>query len=295
MSRRWLLSLLCLAVLFLSLVQFTRARDELRVNETSSRILLGKTPAEVLLAVENSSTADVNANVQLELLDPRNKSIATTTQVQPIARGSQTLRLSLPFTFSSADEKERNRILWYRLHYRLSPQESPAETLADGIISVSEMTPDVFELLVSAAQMVREGNRYRARVQAAHPITHQAVPNVRIDGQVTLDGDDDKNVKLNRSSFTDAKGHAVLDFELPPRFPEFPHDIRPSGGELQVTGTKGAIVVQTKGDVLVDQFPRVLITTEATLPTRPGHAYPRSRPHPLKQSAGEPKHILQNM
>src|ERR1041384_4959496 len=121
MSRRWLLSLLCLAVLFLSLlisfVQFTHARDELRVNETSSRILLGKDPAEILLAVENPSSAGVNANVHLELLDPRNNSIATTTQVQPIARGSQTLRLSFPFTFSTASEKERNPILLYRLHY----------------------------------------------------------------------------------------------------------------------------------------------------------------------------------
>ena len=100
-------------MLFLSLDHFTRARDELRVNETNSRILLGKTPAEVLLAVDNPSTNNVNANVQLELIDPRNKTIATTTQVQPVARGSQTLRLSLPFTFPSADEKERHRILWY--------------------------------------------------------------------------------------------------------------------------------------------------------------------------------------
>ena len=265
MSRRWLLSLLCLAVLFLSLVHHTRARDELRVNESNSRILLDKAPAEVLLAVENPSTAKVNANVQLELLDPRNKSIARTSQIQLIARGSQTLRLSLPFTLSNSDERERNRVLWYRLHYRLSPQESPAETLADGIISISEMTPEVFELQVSAAQTVREGNRYHVRVQATHPITHNPAPNVRIDAHLTLEGDDDKTVKLSASKSTDAKGHALLDFELPPRFPQFPHHSRPAGGELQVTGTKGAIVVQTKGEVLVDQFARVLITTDKPL------------------------------
>ena len=265
MSHRWLLSLLCLAVLFLSLVQLTGARGELRVNETGSRILLEKDPAEVLLAVENPSTANVNANVQLELLDTHNKSIAKTTQVQPVARGSQTLKLSLPFAFSSTDERERNRVLWYRLHYRLSPQDSPAETLADGIISLSEMTPDVFELRVSAAEIVREGNRYRVRVQATHPITHHPSPNVRIDAQVTLDGDDDKTVKLSGSKLTDAKGRALLDFELPLRFPQFPHHTRPSGGELQVTGRKGAIVVQTKGDVLVDQFARILINTDKPL------------------------------
>ncbi|HEX7332006.1 MAG TPA: alpha-2-macroglobulin family protein [Pyrinomonadaceae bacterium] len=265
MSHRWLLSLLCLAVLFLSLVQLTGARGELRVNEAGSRFLLEKAPAEVILAVENPFSTNVNANVELELLDPRNQSIAKTTQLQPIARGSQTLRLSLPFTVRSSIESERNRVLLYRLHYRLSPQESPAETLADGIISLSEMTPDVFELRVSAAEVVREGNRYRVRAQATHPITHLPVSNVRVDAQVTLEGDDDKTAKLNGSSLTDDKGRISLDFKLPPRFPQFPHHTRSAGGELQVTGTKGAIVVQTQGDVLVDQFARILINTDKPL------------------------------
>src|SRR6185436_5927166 len=120
MGHRWLLSLWCVAVLCLSLVQLTRARGELRINESSSSILFEKDPAEVLLAVENPSTATLNAIVQLELLDPRNKSVAKTTKAQPIARGSQKIRLSLPFTFPSSKDKERNRILWYRLHYRIS-------------------------------------------------------------------------------------------------------------------------------------------------------------------------------
>jgi len=265
MSRRWLLSLLCLAVPFLSLVQLTRARDELRVNEASSKIFLEKNPAEVLLAVENPSIGNVKANVQLELLDPRDKSIARTTQVQTIARGSQTLRMSMPYTFSSTDEREPNRVLWYRLHYRLSPQESPAETLADGIISLSEMTPDVFELRVTAAQMVREGNRYQARVHAAHPITHHPASNVRVDAVVTLEGNDDKTVKLTASKSTDSKGNALLDFELPARFQQLPYTSQSAGGELQVTGTKGAIVVQTKGEVLVDQLARILINTDKPL------------------------------
>ena len=116
MSRRWLLSLLCLAVLFLSLVQLTRARGELRVDETSSSLLFEKDPAQVLLAVENPSTNNVSATVQLELLDPTNKVVANTTQVQSIAPGSQKLSLSLPFGFPASDEKKRSQILWYRLH-----------------------------------------------------------------------------------------------------------------------------------------------------------------------------------
>ena len=265
MSRRWLLSLLCLTLLFLAFVQLTRARGELRVNETSSRILFENDPAQVLLAVENPSTANVNANVQLELLDPGNKSIAKTSQAQSITPGDQKLRLSLPFRFPASDEKLRNQILWYRLHYRLSPQASPAETLADGIISLSEITPDVFELRVSATEMVREGNRYRVRVQAAHPKTQQPVPNVRVDAQVALEVDDDDSVKLNGSRFTNDKGQAQFDFELPPRFPPFPHNLRPSGGELEVIGRKGAIFAKTTGNVLVYQQPQILISSDKPL------------------------------
>ena len=263
MSRRWLLSLVCLTVLFLSFVQFTGARGELRVNETDSRILFEKDPAQVLLAVENPSTSDVSANVQIELLDPNNNSVAKTTQVQSIARGSQKLQLALPFPFARSQERERNRILWYRLRYRLSPQQSPAETLADGIISVSEMTPDLFELRISATEVVREGNRYRVRIRAAHPKTQQPAANVHLDVQVTLEAE--KTLKLNDSRLTDAKGNALFDFQLPRRFPQYPHHIQPAGGELHVTGRKGAIVVEAEGDVLVDQFARTLITTDKPL------------------------------
>jgi hypothetical protein len=266
MSRRWLLSLLCLAVLFLSLAQlaqFTRARDELRVDETNSSILLEKNPAEVLLAVENPAVTIVTSKVQLEILDPHNVTVARTTEVQSIARGGQKLRLSLPFAFPSSGETARKQLLWYRLHYRLSPQDSPDETLADGIISLSEMTPDLFELRVAAAEMVREG-RYRVRVQAVHPLTERPSANVRVDGKVTIDGDRDDQVELTGSASTDAKGRAFLDFELPSRFPKFPHRVWATG-ELRLTGKKGAIVVQTTGEVRVEQFARVLITTDKPL------------------------------
>src|SRR6185503_3599978 len=67
------------------------------------------------------------------------------------------------------------------------------------------------------------------------------------------------------SKTTDAKGYALLDFPLPPRFPQFPHTIQPAGGELRVVGTKGELVSETKGQVLVDQFARILITTDKPL------------------------------
>src|SRR5689334_10232535 len=100
MSRRWLLSLCCLCVLFGCFVQLTRADGELRVDETRTRIFIGKEPIEVLLAVENSSGRLLNARIQLELLDPHNRAASQISVVQPVGPGSQTLSVSLPISFS---------------------------------------------------------------------------------------------------------------------------------------------------------------------------------------------------
>lgn len=124
MSRLWLLSLLCLSVLFLSLVQLTRARGEFKVNETTTKILFDKPLAEVLLSVENSTGETLNAQVEVEILDPRNNSSAKTTQFQSIAQGSRNVSFSLPLTYSNLDEKQRRNLLWYRLRYRLSENGS---------------------------------------------------------------------------------------------------------------------------------------------------------------------------
>ncbi len=229
MSRRWLLSLLCLSVSLPLLVQLTRARGELRVNEAKTSILLQKEPAEVLLAVENLSGEIQNTRVQVELLDPRNRIASNVTRIQAIERGNQTLTLSLPIYVSKLKEKDRSQLLWYRLHYRLSREASPTDTITEGIVSLSEITPDLFEVRVATSELAREGGRYRTRVQATHPITRRPAANVRVDGEVMLEDDNDKSVKLRASGTTDSTGYVWLDFQLPTRFPQFPHTNQPAG------------------------------------------------------------------
>ncbi|HKG78394.1 MAG TPA: alpha-2-macroglobulin family protein [Pyrinomonadaceae bacterium] len=265
MSRRWLLSLLCLSVLFLSMVQLTRARGELRVNEALTRILLQKEPAEVILAVENSSGQIVNARVEVELLNPANRAISQISGVRAVGIGSQLLKLSLPVSLSSLKERDRRELLWHRLRYRLSEDTAPAVTLTEGIVSLSEIAPDLFEIRVATSEVVREGGRYHARVQAYHPTTRQPAADVQIDGEITLEDDDDKNVKLHASKITDDKGSAALDFVLPQRFPQYPHSTRPAGGEIRIIGRRGGIVAEAVGNVVVDQFARILINSDKPL------------------------------
>jgi hypothetical protein len=263
MSRRWLLSLTCLSVLITLLAPLTRARGELKVNEARTRFLLEKEPAEVLLAVENSTGETLNAKVEVEIRDPQDRRISQVNQVQSIGMGDQVLTLTLPLYFSKLKAEDR-RFIWHRLHYRLS-KEGQSDSITEGIISLSEITPDLFELRVTTTEMAREGNRYKARVIASHPVTNKPAANVVIDGELTLDEDEDKHLKLHNSTTTNRDGFAVLEFTMPKRFPPFPHTIQPAGGELKVVGKRGAFVAEAQGQALVDQFLRTLITTDKPL------------------------------
>jgi A-macroglobulin TED domain/Alpha-2-macroglobulin family/Carboxypeptidase regulatory-like domain/MG2 domain/A-macroglobulin receptor binding domain/Macroglobulin domain MG3/Alpha-2-macroglobulin bait region domain len=266
MSRRWLLSLLCLSLLFLSLVQLTRAGGELRVNEALTKILLEKDPAEVLLAIENSSGKTSKFRVHLELLDTQDQITSQTTRVESIGTGSQTLSLSLPVSFSKLIDRERRHFLWYRLRYQLTEEGSPANATTEGIVSLSAITPDLFEVRVTTSQVVREGGRYHARVQAIHPITRRPAADVSVDAEIELhDDDNDKKVSLHASKITDVEGYALLDFALPPRFLNFPDGVQPEAGEINVIASKGAIVAEAKNDVQIDHLARILINTDKPL------------------------------
>src|SRR6185295_13401160 len=141
MSRRWLLSLLCLSVLIALLAPLTRARGELKVNEARTRFLLEKEPAEVLLAVENSTGETLNGKVELEILDPQDRVISQVSHVQSIGTGDQTLKLSLPLDSLKLKADDRS-FLWLRLHYRVR-KDGQSDSISQGIISLSEITPDL--------------------------------------------------------------------------------------------------------------------------------------------------------
>src|ERR1051325_8501171 len=257
MSRRWLLSLLCLSVLLLLLVPLTHAGGDVKVDEAHTKILIQAEPVEVQLAVTNSTGKSLTANVQLDLLDPRDGVAAKTSSTEQLAPGNQTLKISIPFSLTKLNAQERRELIWYRLRYRLTE----AGTLAEGIVSLSE-SPDLFELRVVTSELAREGSLYHVRVNASHPITRQPAANVIVTGDLLLEDDADRSVKLHATKTTDNDGYALLDFHIPPRFPQFPHTTQPAGGEVKLIGRKGTLVAEAESDVLVDQFSRTLIAPD---------------------------------
>ncbi|HWP53915.1 MAG TPA: MG2 domain-containing protein, partial [Pyrinomonadaceae bacterium] len=218
---------------------------------------------EVALALENSFREPVDQKFLVELIDPQSRVKASTGRIQSVARGNPTINFNLPFDVAKLKESDRRQLPWYRLHYRLEPTDQTGAPAVDGLVSFSEITPDLFELRVAAAEMLHEGMRYQARVQAVHPITRKPTAGVRLDAVLTLETDDDGNgTKLPASGVTNAKGYTILFFDVPRRFPEFPHELRPAGGSLHVTGQRAALKVEVENQVLVDQFARMIVNTD---------------------------------
>src|SRR5882724_3499900 len=271
MSRKWLLFLFCLALSIL-LAPLSRAGITVRVNESAFRIHFQRKSIDVALAFENSLGSPTDQHILIQLIDPQSRVVASADRTESIGRGSQTIHLTAPFDVSKLPEIDRRQLLWYRLHYQITAIRPATDVTADGIVSLSEITPELFELRVAAAEMAHEAMRYRARVQAIHPITKKPAQGVRIEAVLTLETDDTgSGVKLSAAGITDAKGYSILFFDLPARFPEFPHELRPSGGSIKVTGERFEFKAEAENDVLVDQFARMLLTTDKPL-YQPGQA-----------------------
>jgi hypothetical protein len=257
MSQRRLLSLFCLSLLFLLVVQLTHAGGTLMVDEARTRFMLYQDRAEVLLAIENTTGETRNVTVKLELLDTRDGVLSETTGTQSVAPGSQKLRFDLPQIAANLSEFNRRNLLWYRLRYSAVEVTRSRLTIHPGIISLSEIMPDLFEIRVATSQILREGGRYQARVQASHPFTRQPAAGVRITGEIIFEDDD--NIKPKASAITDKEGYALLDFTLPVKL------ATSSTGDIHVVGTRDGFVARAEGDVIIDNLTRTLITTDKVL------------------------------
>src|SRR5829696_5446914 len=119
MSQRRLLFLLCLSLLFLSVVHLTRAGSNLVVNESRTRFVLQKDHIDILFAVDNTTGQTRDVSVRLELLDTKNAVLSETFETQSVAPGNQILRFKMPQVIANLTTFERRDLLWYRLKYRL--------------------------------------------------------------------------------------------------------------------------------------------------------------------------------
>jgi hypothetical protein len=255
MSRRWLLSLICLSIVSFLFVQNTSARFELSVDETATVISLKELAPELSLATFNGTGKPLDASVRVEFIDPSDTVVSTLSQNVTINTGRQKLNLTLPFRTRDFSPNENHKILWYRLRYVITPLQSTRVEPVRGIVSISEITPELFELRVTKPGYVREGMRCRALVTTLHPITRKPVQGVELKGLIKIDKSNTRSERrVTASTITNSDGFAYLDFNLP-------SDIEKSDMELVVDATHGLLAADASEEIdLSDQLSFIVST-----------------------------------
>lgn len=205
--------------------------------EKETALVLNETAADLALVVENPARA-FDAPVELELLDAEGKVRARVSQPLRIKEGKDIYHIAMPL--GDLLKTAENEIAWYRLRYRISE--------ARGIVSLSQIIRDIFELRVIATNQLLTGMTYRSRIRAINPFTGAPVAGVKIDAVVRLDLDDEddtKKLELTSNGETDTDGFSTLDFQIPA---EAPLD---DDGEIKITGKKNGIVRDAGDDLMV--------------------------------------------
>ncbi|HEV7902475.1 MAG TPA: MG2 domain-containing protein, partial [Pyrinomonadaceae bacterium] len=267
MRRRWLSLLLYLQVCLCALAVSTLAQSTpvLRVDEAATRILLAEGQSNIKLAVSNSAGQTTLAQIDLELLDPHDKVVARTHRREKLPAGASSVSAFMPVSNFKPPGGDYTQLLWYRLRYRVAPYGADALRLADsdaheGVISLSEITPDIFDLRVSAASRAQAGQLYRVRARATHPLTSHPVRGVEVAAEIVFDGTDEerKSGALKLTGTTGTDGYVTLDFTLPAH-------IETNEGEIKVTARRGDVVQTASDDISLTQATRILLTSDKPL------------------------------
>jgi A-macroglobulin TED domain/Alpha-2-macroglobulin family/MG2 domain/Carboxypeptidase regulatory-like domain/A-macroglobulin receptor binding domain/Alpha-2-macroglobulin bait region domain/Macroglobulin domain MG3 len=206
--------LVCLFSASIFAARYSANSPILRVNESATKFSLKKEGAVVSLAVENSGSSALTALVKLELIDPRDAVRATAMIEASIPSGSGVS--TVPMVKIGVGDYDVRELLWHRLRYDIAAIDSSGKETdsVPGLISLSQITPDIFRLLISAPQEVGKEAKYSVRARALHPLTGKPGAGVNVEaGMAYEEGDDER--KLKSSGVTDSTGEALLEFKLP--------------------------------------------------------------------------------
>ncbi|HRA39479.1 MAG TPA: MG2 domain-containing protein [Pyrinomonadaceae bacterium] len=214
--------------LFLVLLVCSFSAAAQTVIESESKVVVRDRIATANIVVAGSSDLS-GITSSVELIDPAGTVRARASKfVVTDLGGKQSLSFEMAVTDILSSVKDD--IAWYRLHYTVGQ--------ASGIISMSQMIDELFELRIIASDNLLTGMSYRVRVRAVNPFTEKPAVGVRVDSTVALElaGEGERKLELKGSAVTDADGFAVVDLAIPT-------EAKLAGeGEITVIGLKNGIV-----------------------------------------------------
>ncbi len=256
MRHKWLLFLvgLCIAPV---LAWSSQARLTVTVNEATSKVLFTETDNRVLLALENSLGRPVDVRVSLEIIDTGGSIEAKTSSDAQLKPGANAI--SAPFKWrDTLSESDTRDLVWYRLRYQVTPREAGQFDPSAGLISLSEITPDLFTLQVIAPQKVQSNSAYRLRARTVHPRTSAAIAGVIVDATLKFDGYDRDDIELKKTVRTGENGLATFDFQIPA-------GIESDDGELELKARRGGLLQTAESEIDVDKNGTILVSTDKSL------------------------------
>ncbi|HRJ89995.1 MAG TPA: MG2 domain-containing protein [Pyrinomonadaceae bacterium] len=205
-----------------------------RVNESESTVTITGNVAIARLVVDDERGGRT-VNAQLELLDVADTVKASVAKQLTLLRGKNTFEF--PLTLGRLVKESNDELTWLRLRYSIGDVR--------GIVSLSQLIRDLFELRVIAADNILSGTIYRVRIRALNPFTDHPAADVGVETNVSLElrGDGGRKLELKGNGVTDANGFAVIDLTIPPEV-EFDGD-----GEIKVIGQKAGIVREAQEDL----------------------------------------------
>lgn len=248
-----------LLVLFLSLFVCAFSVAAQTVVEDESSAMINEKTAEISLAIESKARSH-DTRIELTLLDPNGDVRPALSQTARISAGKRNYKFQIPL--GGIAENSRNELVWWRVAYHVGNVR--------GIVSVSELLGDDFDLRAAAFQRIIPGESVRIRVRSLNPFTERAVKGVNIKAELTLaletESDDDE-LTINGVARTDGNGFAVIDFKIPP-------GAKLDGdAEITITGQKNGVVRKIEEDIDDDDLEgSAILTTDKPL-YQPGQTF----------------------
>jgi hypothetical protein len=167
------------------------------VDESGIRASLKGNPAQTVISlpVLNSSKKALNATVNLHWVLKDNSDTGGSAEEKDwaIPPGQSTVEIPLPMDHPS---------IWNRLRYDIRPTPTIGGPFARmrGIVAISQISDYVFELRATHSPTVRPGSTFTIHAGAIHPVTRNALPDIKWTATRArdADGDEDEPVKPDR-------------------------------------------------------------------------------------------------
>ncbi|MGH9753885.1 MAG: MG2 domain-containing protein [Blastocatellia bacterium] len=249
--------LVCLFSASIFAARFSANNLSLRVNESATKFSLKKEGAVVSLAIENSLSSTLTARIKLELIDPRDAVRATAMREVSIPSGASVS--TMPLVKTGAGDYDGGELLWHRLRYQIAAVDSSGKEAdpVSGLISMSEIIPDIFRLLVSAPREAGKEAKYAIRARTLHPLTGEPVPGVDVEARmVYAEGDDKRDLKS--SGVTNSTGEALLEFNLP-------SSLKAEDVEIKVVARRDGFLQEAEAEVSPIYQNQILVSTDKPL------------------------------